>query len=345
MSTLLPIILFSKNPEAYNECMTHGLASISDTDCSVLLTDRNARILFANNAIEYRNGFSPSEAFERSPQDLWGHQMNNAYYAELWKSLHRQHFTTTTVTNRHSDGTLFNETLHIFKFSSRAQIHFLEVQPHKNTCNHFLHFAEQFNGSFGSFKKLFTDYIAKLENIHSFEQLTDALTGSTHEKHKDRLQDRKTFQSLETDQAFSKLYEKYFTAILQYFRGKVSSDIAHEMTQEVFLRAWNAFEAFTPRASYKTYLLRLSHRLFIDYLRRHSPNGQLFFEPHDRSHTESSIDCSLLLHRLSTQERELIELFYLEGYKAREIARKWNTTENAIKLRLSRLRKRLRNTA
>jgi len=44
---------------------------------------------------------------------------------------------------------------------------------------------------------------------------------------------------------------------------------------------------------------------------------------------------------LEPRDREVIRLYYREGFSVREIAERWEASENAIKLRLSRARRRL----
>jgi RNA polymerase sigma factor (sigma-70 family) len=51
----------------------------------------------------------------------------------------------------------------------------------------------------------------------------------------------------------------------------------------------------------------------------------------------------MLLSSLSAGERSVMLLTYRDGYRAREVAEKLGKTENAVKLILSRSRKKLRS--
>jgi RNA polymerase sigma-70 factor (ECF subfamily) len=45
-------------------------------------------------------------------------------------------------------------------------------------------------------------------------------------------------------------------------------ELARELAQEAFVRAWSALERFDPRYRFSTWLFRIAHNLGIDQLRR-----------------------------------------------------------------------------
>lgn len=69
--------------------------------------------------------------------------------------------------------------------------------------------------------------------------------------------------------AFAKLvrrYQRRLTAFLAQLVGDV--ELARELCQETFIRAWSALVRFDPRYRFSTWLFRIAHNLGIDYLRR-----------------------------------------------------------------------------
>ena len=71
------------------------------------------------------------------------------------------------------------------------------------------------------------------------------------------------------EEAFSRLvrrYQRRLTAFLGQLVGNI--EIARELAQEAFVRAWNALERFDPRYRFSTWLFRIAHNLGIDHLRR-----------------------------------------------------------------------------
>jgi len=61
-------------------------------------------------------------------------------------------------------------------------------------------------------------------------------------------------------------YQRRLTAFLGQLVG--DSELARELTQETFIRAWSALERFDSRYRFSTWLFRIAHNLGIDQLRR-----------------------------------------------------------------------------
>jgi len=61
-------------------------------------------------------------------------------------------------------------------------------------------------------------------------------------------------------------YQRRLTAFLSQLVGDV--ELARELTQEAFIRAWGALERFDPRYRFSTWLFRIANNLGIDHLRR-----------------------------------------------------------------------------
>ena len=61
-------------------------------------------------------------------------------------------------------------------------------------------------------------------------------------------------------------YQRRLTAFLSQLVGDI--ELARELSQEAFVRAWSALERFNPRYRFSTWLFRIAHNLGIDQLRR-----------------------------------------------------------------------------
>ncbi|MFR3947218.1 MAG: RNA polymerase sigma factor [Ruminococcus sp.] len=59
-------------------------------------------------------------------------------------------------------------------------------------------------------------------------------------------------------------------------------------------------------------------------------------------HTSEETGIMDALMALNTKDKEVLILYYIEGYSCREIASMLKVTENAIKKKLERARKRLK---
>ena len=61
-------------------------------------------------------------------------------------------------------------------------------------------------------------------------------------------------------------YQRRLTAFLSQLVGDM--ELARELSQEAFIRAWSALERFNPKYRFSTWLFRIAHNLGIDQLRR-----------------------------------------------------------------------------
>ena len=61
-------------------------------------------------------------------------------------------------------------------------------------------------------------------------------------------------------------YQRRLAAFLSQLVGDM--ELARELSQEAFVRAWSALERFDPKYRFSTWLFRIAHNLGIDQLRR-----------------------------------------------------------------------------
>ena len=77
--------------------------------------------------------------------------------------------------------------------------------------------------------------------------------------------------------AFGALYERYLDDIYRYVYSKVQDHPeAEDLTETVFLRAWDALPRFRPRGvGFKAWLYRIAHNAAIDHHRTRKPSVSL----------------------------------------------------------------------
>lgn len=163
--------------------------------------------------------------------------------------------------------------------------------------------------------------------------------------------DRDLVQAAKQDpQQFDALYRKYFQTIYNYFWYRVdhNNDVAEDLTQDTFVRAFRSMSTFTiTKASYLSYLLTIAHNLLVNYYRS-AKTVPLDHAPDIPIDTWGEIEVGDGVERLwkaiqalSPTERDILYLKYRRGYKVAVIAEITGKSENAIKLVLSRARKKL----
>lgn len=158
--------------------------------------------------------------------------------------------------------------------------------------------------------------------------------------------------------AFALIYQKYSEKVFNYFWYRLNhdSEVAQDLMQDVFLRAFNDLSHFREKSySCLTYLLKISHNRLIDYYKK--PQNVSLEDlnmdiPEDvsadvtRHFEDDQKEKAKILWReiqsLSLNDRDILLMFYRKNLKVAEIAQIKGRSENAIKLSLSRARKKLK---
>jgi RNA polymerase sigma-70 factor (ECF subfamily) len=132
-------------------------------------------------------------------------------------------------------------------------------------------------------------------------------------------------------------YQRRLTAFLSQLVGDM--ELARELSQEAFVRAWSALERFDPRYRFSTWLFRIAHNLGIDQLRRRRLQTTPLYrtdsdgeevevvvpdlEKDPLGHLENSALASELrqiIDGLRPEYRELVLLRHFAGLSYQEIA-------------------------
>lgn len=164
------------------------------------------------------------------------------------------------------------------------------------------------------------------------------------------------------DAALAELVRRYqndvFRFCLQYLKNVES---AEDMAQETFLRIYAAKDRFDANRKFKPWMLRIARNLCLNALRRthlvqmealdalDGPMNDiqilgLFSEtPQDRFViTERRRVLLEAIDTLNGESREIIVLRYFQRMSARDIAEIMDSTEGAVRTRLHRILKQLR---
>lgn len=151
--------------------------------------------------------------------------------------------------------------------------------------------------------------------------------------------------------SFAPLYDAFFPRIYAYFARRVAviQDV-EDLTSQVFARALKGIASYRG-GSVAAWLFRIARNTLANYYRQKRALVSLdTFELAENSDTlierlcyaEDMQRIRALIGKLSASERELIELRLYDGLTTKEIAHILGKREGAVKMRLSRLYKRLR---
>ena len=159
------------------------------------------------------------------------------------------------------------------------------------------------------------------------------------------------YQSTET---FSELFDRTHLIVFRYIyslRGGTAQDV-EDLTAETFLRAWRARRRFQGGEDAAVgWLLQIARRLVIDQYRRQSVRPDEVDMMEDTADNmspevifvedEQQRTLWALIHQLSADQREMLVLRYMLGWRVNQIAAHMSMNENTISVTLRRILMRL----
>ncbi|MBX7042061.1 MAG: sigma-70 family RNA polymerase sigma factor [Ignavibacteria bacterium] len=151
-------------------------------------------------------------------------------------------------------------------------------------------------------------------------------------------------------EAFRELFGKYVSRIHALcLRISADKDLAEDLTQEVFISAWEKLYSFRHECRFSTWLHRIAVNKYLMHLRSSgsgtSPDIMLNESntPVERSNTaDQRIDLENSISKLPQQARTVLVLHDIEGYKHHEISEMMGIETGTSKAHLHRARKLLR---
>jgi RNA polymerase sigma-70 factor (ECF subfamily) len=151
--------------------------------------------------------------------------------------------------------------------------------------------------------------------------------------------------------AFERLYRANVGRIHGLARRMAGYDAADELTQDVFVRAWEKLDGFRGDSQFGTWIYRLAVNVIIE--RRRSVARRSLMETHDEETVldlkgvapmdgVAAMDLRAALDRLPEGARQVFLLHDVEGYKHHEIGRLLGIAVGTSKGQLHRARLMLR---
>ncbi|MDE3231300.1 MAG: sigma-70 family RNA polymerase sigma factor [Chloroflexota bacterium] len=153
--------------------------------------------------------------------------------------------------------------------------------------------------------------------------------------------------SLRDHDAFGQLYQLYFDRIYRYVRLKVgNAPEAEDITSVVFFNAWRTIHNFAPQreSSFAAWLFRLAHNAVIDRYRSARADVSLnsgerrlamhLMLPGPETQVERKlavIELAAALKLLTEEQREVVQLRFVEGLSAREVGDILGKQEGAVR--------------
>ncbi len=155
---------------------------------------------------------------------------------------------------------------------------------------------------------------------------------------------------------FEELYERYADKVYRKCLTLVKDSArAEDFTHDIFLKLIFKLGSFKEEARFSTWLYSITYNYCMDQLRVNKKRGETNLEE-ELEIADEDVDVSVLieerdtdakrLHRaidhLTTEERSILMMKYLDDLSIRDIAGVFRITESAVKMRLLRSRENLR---
>jgi len=149
--------------------------------------------------------------------------------------------------------------------------------------------------------------------------------------------------SMRDQEAFAELYNAYVDKIYKYIFYKVGNGTdAEDLCEQVFLKAWEAIGRYKWCGyPFSSWLYKLAHNLVVDFYRTRRdqlPLNDHIFSADEQAEAEHALHLAVeaaevrkALELLTPEQRQVISLKFIEGYKNPEIAEMLNKKEGAIR--------------
>mgnify|MGYP001043924485 CR=1 FL=1 len=156
--------------------------------------------------------------------------------------------------------------------------------------------------------------------------------------------------------AFAELLRQYQQTVHSLIFQVVSSrEDAEELTQDVFVKAYQKINSFRGESAISTWLYRIAYNTAISAIRRKKPLFLYLDEKPINEIPDELVDEVLncdqdekllqslqqAIGKLDPEEKALISLYYTQGRPLKEIAEITKLTEGNVKIRLFRARKKI----
>ena len=149
-----------------------------------------------------------------------------------------------------------------------------------------------------------------------------------------------------------KIYLNYKIEIFNYlYRSTLNKQLAEDLTQDTFLKAFKGFNQFRGNSSIKTWLFKIARNTYLNYIEKKSNKIEKSFDPIefdiiDDTDNFSNLDERLLirkiLYQLPEKARTLIVLRDMNDLSYKEIADIIDETEGQLKIGIFRARQKFK---
>ncbi|MBE8167367.1 MAG: RNA polymerase sigma factor [Shewanella sp.] len=147
-------------------------------------------------------------------------------------------------------------------------------------------------------------------------------------------------------QAFKSLYELHHKRVYALaYRLAGGHDLAHDITQECFIKLWNKLPSYRGDSQFSTWLHRLCVNQALTMIKNQKSFWSRLFStdtPPEQSFVDDYHELDQMILKLPERARIVFVLFAIEGYRHEEIAELLNMAVGTSKAQYHRARQLLK---
>jgi RNA polymerase sigma-70 factor (ECF subfamily) len=124
----------------------------------------------------------------------------------------------------------------------------------------------------------------------------------------------------------------------------VSEAELDDMAQDVYIKAFNAFDRYDQNRPFKSWLFSIAKNTFIDWTRKQKTKRKFLENNFIKDYSEtfendsnSRADIKALISELSAEEQILVELRFFQDLPFKEVSELTGLTPGAVKMRIFRI--------
>ena len=154
---------------------------------------------------------------------------------------------------------------------------------------------------------------------------------------------------------FEGFYEEYFERIYRFvfYRVAGNKELAQDLTQDVFIKAFQAFDRYDPAQSRSAWIYTIArHHVINQYAKQHPQVsldeivGSVTASLHPQETycvREEELGLVKALQELPPEDARLVRMKYLEGWSFAELAEIFEKTAPTLRVQASRALTKLRS--
>ncbi|WP_155121225.1 sigma-70 family RNA polymerase sigma factor [Bryobacter aggregatus] len=146
-----------------------------------------------------------------------------------------------------------------------------------------------------------------------------------------------------TEQEFADAYTKNFRRTVRFLAsGGAGLDAAEEIAQAAWARGWESRAQLRHAEALNVWINSIAKNLLHSYYRRMHSSSELAESMLVGAPTPpSTMDIERLVSNCTDSERNLLNLYYVEGYTSKELSVTFGLSAVGVRVRLTRLKQNL----